>query len=144
MLESMLFGHEKGSFTGALQPNKGLIRAADEGTVLLDEISEMPLTLQAKLLRVIQEKKVMPIGSSVEVDVDVRIIATTNRNMSDEVKAGRFREDLYYRLNVFPLNTCGYLTVNLIYPPSLQICFFLWIRIVNKKQKSRKMLLKCF
>ena len=105
MLESMLFGHEKGSFTGALQPNKGLIRAADEGTVLLDEISEMPLTLQAKLLRVIQEKKVMPIGSSVEVDVDVRIIATTNRNMSDEVKAGRFREDLYYRLNVFPLNT---------------------------------------
>ena len=105
MLESMLFGHEKGSFTGAMQPNKGLIRAADEGTVLLDEISEMPITLQAKLLRVIQEKKVMPIGSSVEVSVDVRIIATTNRNMAEEVKAGRFREDLYYRLNVFPLNT---------------------------------------
>ena len=105
MLESMLFGHEKGSFTGALQPNKGLIRAADEGTVLLDEISEMPIALQAKLLRVIQEKKVMPIGSSVEINVDVRIIATTNRNMAEEVKAGRFREDLYYRLNVFPLNT---------------------------------------
>ncbi len=105
MLESMLFGHEKGSFTGAVQPNKGLLRAADEGTVLLDEISEMPITLQAKLLRVIQEKKVMPIGSSTEVGVDVRIVATTNRDMAEEVKAGRFREDLYYRLNVFPLNT---------------------------------------
>jgi len=105
MLESMLFGHEKGSFTGAVQPNKGLLRAADEGTVLLDEISEMPITLQAKLLRVIQEKKVMPIGSSTEVSVNVRIVATTNRDMAEEVKAGRFREDLYYRLNVFPLNT---------------------------------------
>ena len=105
MLESMLFGHEKGAFTGAIQPNKGLIRAADKGTVLLDEISEMPFALQAKLLRVIQEKKVMPIGSSHEVEVNVRIIATTNRNMLEEVKLGRFREDLYYRLNVFPLNT---------------------------------------
>ena len=105
MLESMLFGHEKGAFTGAIQPNKGLIRAADKGTVLLDEISEMPIALQAKLLRVIQEKKVMPIGSSQEVEVNVRIIATTNRNMLEEVKLGRFREDLFYRLNVFPLNT---------------------------------------
>ena len=105
MLESMLFGHEKGSFTGAVQPNKGLLRAADLGTVLLDEISEMPMALQAKLLRVIQEKKVMPIGSSIELSVDVRIVATTNRNMAEEVKAGRFREDLYYRLNVFPLDT---------------------------------------
>lgn len=105
MLESMLFGHEKGAFTGAVQPNKGLLRAADTGTVLLDEISEMPIGLQAKLLRVIQEKKVMPIGSSEEIKVNVRIIATTNRNMLEEVKLGRFREDLYYRLNVFPLNT---------------------------------------
>ena len=105
MLESMLFGHEKGAFTGAVQPNKGLVRAADKGTVLLDEISEMPIALQAKLLRVIQEKKVMPIGSSQEVKVNVRIIATTNRNMLEEVKLGRFREDLFYRLNVFPLNT---------------------------------------
>ena len=105
MLESMLFGHEKGAFTGAVQPNKGLLRAADQGTVLLDEISEMPLTLQAKLLRVIQEKKVMPIGTSQEINVDVRIVATTNRNMLDEVKKGNFREDLYYRLNVFPVNT---------------------------------------
>ena len=105
MLESMLFGHEKGAFTGAIQPNEGLLRAADKGTVLLDEISEMPIALQAKLLRVIQEKRVMPIGSSQEVPVDVRIIATTNRNMLEEVKLGRFREDLFYRLNVFPLNT---------------------------------------
>ena len=105
MLESMLFGHEKGAFTGAVQPNKGLIRAADRGTVLLDEISEMPIALQAKLLRVIQEKKVMPIGSNQEIDVDVRIVATTNRNMLEEVKKGAFREDLYYRLNVFPINT---------------------------------------
>ena len=105
MLESMLFGHEKGAFTGAVQPNKGLLRAADKGSVLLDEISEMPIALQAKLLRVIQEKRVMPIGSSQEVEVNVRIIATTNRNMLEEVKLGRFREDLFYRLNVFPLNT---------------------------------------
>ena len=88
-----------------MQPNQGLLRAADKGTVLLDEISEMPIALQAKLLRVIQEKKVMPIGSSQEVDVNVRIVATTNRNMLEEVKLGRFREDLFYRLNVFPVNT---------------------------------------
>ena len=105
MLESMLFGHEKGAFTGAIQSNKGILRAADNGTVLLDEISEMPISLQAKLLRVIQEKKVMPIGSSEERDVNVRIVATTNRNMVNEIQQGRFREDLYYRLNVFPVNT---------------------------------------
>ena len=103
MLESILFGHEKGAFTGAIQANKGLLRAAHGGTILLDEISEMPITLQSKLLRVIQEKKVMPIGSSSEEPVDVRIIATTNRNMMEEVKLGNFREDLFYRLNVFPI-----------------------------------------
>ena len=96
---------KKVQFTGAVQPSQGLLRAADKGTVLLDEISEMPIALQAKLLRVIQEKKVMPIGSSQEVDVNVRIVATTNRNMLEEVKLGRFREDLFYRLNVFPVNT---------------------------------------
>ena len=105
MLESTLFGHEKGSFTGAVQANVGLIRAANKGTILLDEISEMPLALQAKLLRVLQEKKVMPVGSTSEIAVNVRIVATTNRNMSSEVKQGTFREDLYYRLNVFPLET---------------------------------------
>lgn len=105
MLESTLFGHEKGSFTGALHQNVGLFRAASGGTILLDEISEMPFALQAKLLRVLQEKSVMPIGSSKEVPIDTRIIATTNRNMRDEVQNFRFREDLFYRLNVFPITT---------------------------------------
>jgi two-component system response regulator FlrC len=105
MLESTLFGHEKGAFTGAVQQNMGLFRAAVGGTILLDEISEMPLSLQAKLLRVLQEKRVMAVGGSNETPVDVRIIATTNRDMREEVKASRFREDLFYRLNVFPINT---------------------------------------
>ena len=103
MLEAILFGHEKGAFTGASMANKGIFRAADGGTLLLDEISEMPLGLQAKLLRALQERKVTPLGSQREIDVDVRVVATTNRNMLDEVKEGRFREDLFYRLNVFPL-----------------------------------------
>ena len=107
MLEAMLFGHEKGAFTGASSANKGIFRAADTGTLLLDEISEMPLSLQAKLLRVLQEKKVTPIGGQRDIDVDVRVIATTNRNMIDEVKEKKFREDLYYRLNVFPIETCN-------------------------------------
>ena len=105
MLESTLSGHEKGSFTGAVQQNVGLFRAAAGGTILLDEISEMPLNLQSKLLRVIQEKKVMAVGGSSETEIDARIIATTNRDMRVEVKSGRFREDLFYRLNVFPVKT---------------------------------------
>ena len=105
MLEAILFGHEKGSFTGASQANKGIFRAADGGTLLLDEISEMPLSLQSKLLRVLQERKVTPIGGSKDVEVDVRVVATTNRDMVSEIKKGTFREDLYYRLNVFPLRT---------------------------------------
>ena len=105
MLEAILFGHEKGAFTGASNPNKGIFRAADGGTLLLDEISEMPLSLQAKILRVLQEKIVTPIGSQKDLPVDVRVIATTNRNMLEEIKKGTFREDLYYRLNVFPLAT---------------------------------------
>jgi two-component system response regulator FlrC len=105
MLEAILFGHEKGSFTGASQANKGIFRAADGGTLLLDEISEMPLSLQSKLLRVLQERKVTPIGGSKDVEVDVRVVATTNRDMISEIKKGTFREDLYYRLNVFPLRT---------------------------------------
>ena len=105
MLEAILFGHEKGAFTGASNANKGIFRAADGGTLLLDEISEMPLGLQAKLLRALQERKVTPLGSQREIDVDVRVVATTNRNMLGEVKEGRFREDLFYRLNVFPLTS---------------------------------------
>ena len=105
MLEAMLFGHEKGAFTGASSANKGIFRAADTGTLLLDEISEMPLSLQAKLLRVLQEKKVTPIGGQRDIEVDVRVIATTNRDMIKEVREKKFREDLYYRLNVFPIET---------------------------------------
>ena len=107
MLEALLFGHEKGSFTGASTTNKGIFRAADGGTLLLDEISEMPISLQAKLLRALQEKSVTPIGSQTSIPVDVRVIATTNRNMVEEIRNGNFREDLYYRLNVFPLSTLG-------------------------------------
>ncbi len=105
MLEAILFGHEKGAFTGASYANKGIFRAADKGTLLLDEISEMPLSLQAKLLRVLQEKKVTPVGGQRDIEIDVRVLATSNRDMVAEVKQSRFREDLYYRLNVFPLQT---------------------------------------
>ena len=107
MLESMLFGHEKGAFTGALQANVGLFRAAHSGTILLDEISEMPLTLQSKLLRVLQEKVVTPVGSTKEIAIDIRVLATTNKNMLQEIQANKFREDLFYRLNVFPVSTCA-------------------------------------
>ena len=105
MLEAMLFGHEKGAFTGASTSNVGLIRAADGGTLLLDEISEMSLPLQAKLLRAIQELSVMPVGSNRQISVDIRILATSNRDMRLECATGRFREDLFYRLNVFPVAT---------------------------------------
>ena len=103
MLEAMLFGHEKGSFTGANAAGEGFFRAADGGTLLLDEIAEMPLGLQAKLLRALQEGEVVPIGATRPVKVDVRIIACANRDLPTEVEDGRFRADLYYRLNVFPL-----------------------------------------
>ncbi|MES2603913.1 MAG: sigma-54 dependent transcriptional regulator [Pseudomonadota bacterium] len=103
MLESLLFGYEKGAFTGAVAAKAGKFEQANHGTLLLDEISEMDLGLQAKLLRVIQEREVERLGGSRPIKLDVRLIATTNRNLKAEVKAGRFREDLYYRLNVFPL-----------------------------------------
>ena len=105
MLESMLFGHEKGAFTGAMQANSGLFRAAHSGTILLDEISEMPMALQSKLLRVLQEKVVTPVGSAKEITIDVRVLATTNRDMMEEIRLNNFREDLFYRLNVFPIST---------------------------------------
>lgn len=103
MLEGLLFGHRKGAFTGAGETREGLFRAADGGTLLLDEIGELPLALQAKLLRTLQEGEVLPLGATKPVKVDVRIVAATNRTLSHEVTAGRFREDLYYRLNVFPI-----------------------------------------
>ena len=103
MLEALLFGHIKGAFTGATGASEGFFRAADGGTLLLDEIAELPLPLQAKLLRALQEGEVVPIGSTKPIPVDVRIIAAANRDLPTEVAEGRFRADLYYRLNVFPL-----------------------------------------
>jgi two-component system response regulator FlrC len=103
MLEALLFGHRKGAFTGASEASEGFFRAADGGTLLLDEIAEMPLQLQAKLLRALQEGEVVPIGSTTPIKIDVRVIACANRDLPTEVAEGRFRADLYYRLNVFPL-----------------------------------------
>ncbi len=103
LLESELFGHKKGSFTGAHEDKKGLFEIADGGTLFLDEVTEIPVSLQSKLLRVLQEGEVRPIGATVEKKVNVRIVTATNRNLEKEVAEGRFREDLYYRLKVFPL-----------------------------------------
>lgn len=103
MLEATLFGHEKGAFTGAIASQPGKFEQADGGTLLLDEISEMDLGLQAKLLRVLQEREVERIGGRKTISLDVRVLATTNRDLIADVKAGRFREDLFYRLSVFPL-----------------------------------------
>jgi DNA-binding NtrC family response regulator len=107
LLESQLFGHVRGAFTTAVQANQGLFVAASQGTLFLDEIGEMPLPLQVKLLRVIEDKCVLPVGGTKPVPVDTRIIASTNRDLEREVEAGRFREDLFYRLNV----------VHLVVPP---------------------------
>ncbi len=105
MLEAMLFGYERGAFTGAHAAHAGKFEQAQGGTLLLDEVTEMSLGLQAKLLRVLQEREVERLGGRVPITLDVRVLATTNRNLRAEVVAGRFREDLYYRLNVFPLAT---------------------------------------
>ena len=103
MLEAILFGYERGAFTGAQATHPGKFEQAQGGTLLLDEVTEMPLGLQAKLLRVLQEREVERLGGRASITLDVRVLATTNRRLREEVSAGRFREDLYYRLNVFPL-----------------------------------------
>ena len=104
LLESELFGYESGAFTGARRNGKlGLFEQANRGTIFLDEIGDMPLNLQSRLLRVLQEKQIMRIGSDKIIDIDVRIIAATNKNLQDEVENGSFRRDLYYRLNIIPV-----------------------------------------
>ncbi len=104
LLESELFGHEKGSFTGAVARKRGRFELAEGGTIFLDEIAETSTSLQSKLLRVLEERKLVRVGGVDLIDIDVRVVAATNRNLKEEMESGRFREDLYFRLNVFPIN----------------------------------------
>ena len=103
LIESELFGHVKGSFTGAIKDKQGKFELANNGTIFLDEIGDMSLVAQAKVLRALQESKVSPVGSDKEIKVDVRVLAATNKNMQKEIEAGKFREDLYHRLSVIEI-----------------------------------------
>ncbi|MFZ2404040.1 MAG: sigma-54 dependent transcriptional regulator [Methylobacter sp.] len=104
LMESEFFGHKKGSFTGALSDKKGFFQAAEGGTLFLDEVADLPLSLQVKLLRAIQEKRIRPVGEQQEIPVDIRLLSATHKNLSDMVRDGSFRQDLYYRINVIDLN----------------------------------------
>lgn len=103
LLESELFGHERGAFTGALRSTRGLFTQAHEGTLFLDEIGDLPLATQSKLLRVLQERQFYPVGSEIAVEVDVRVIVATNKDLAEQIKKGQFRDDLFYRIHVIPI-----------------------------------------
>ena len=135
LLESELFGYEKGAFTGAQQKGKiGLLETANHGTILLDEIGDMPLVLQSKILRVIQEKEIMRLGSTESMKLDIRIIAATNQNLQEQIKKGTFRKDLYYRLNVFSIRVMPLRERREDIP--ILACYFL--EKYNKKYKKHK------
>ncbi|HDY75621.1 MAG TPA: sigma-54-dependent Fis family transcriptional regulator, partial [Candidatus Marinimicrobia bacterium] len=134
LIESTLFGHEKGAFTNAVRQHKGLFEEVNGGTLLLDEISETPVSMQAKLLRVLQEGTLNRVGSSKEIKVDVRVITTSNRQIRQEVENGNFREDLYYRLNVFPIKVAPLRN----HPDDIPILLEHFLRKLQNKYKLDK------
>ena len=136
LLESELFGHEKGAFTGAEKQHKGLFSRADKGTIFLDEIGDIYLSIQAKLLRVLQERTFVPLGSEKAVSVDVRVIVATNKNLKEEVKKGNFREDLFYRIHVIPIEIPLLKDRKDDIPPLVEHFIKKYSEQMNKKVKS--------
>jgi two-component system response regulator GlrR len=132
LLESELFGHEKGAFTGAIRRKKGLFSQAHEGTIFLDEIGEMPLSIQAKFLRVLQERQFYPVGSETPLEVDFRVIVATQKNLTDQVKQGLFREDLFYRIHVIPIHLPSLRERKEDIPPLVEHL----LKEINKKMKK--------
>jgi len=136
LLESELFGHEKGAFTGAVRTRGGLFTKANGGTIFLDEIGDMPLSIQAKLLRVLQERRFYPVGGKEPVEVDVRVIVATNKDLEEEVKNGRFREDLFYRIHVIPIYLPSLSDRKEDIPPLVDHFLKIFTKDMNKKIKG--------
>ena len=136
LLESELFGHEKGAFTGAVRTRGGLFTQANGGTIFLDEIGDMPLSIQAKLLRVLQERRFYPVGGKEPIEVDVRLIVATNKDLEEEVKKGRFREDLFYRIHVIPIRLPSLNDRKEDIPPLVDHFLKIFTKDMNKKIKG--------
>jgi len=136
LLESELFGHEKGAFTGAVRTRGGLFTQANGGTIFLDEIGDMPLSIQAKLLRVLQERRFYPVGGKEPIEVDVRLIVATNKDLEEEVKKGRFREDLFYRIHVIPIHLPSLNDRKEDIPPLVDHFLKIFTKDMNKKIKG--------